>query len=153
MDSLEAKLRARFPRASKSFIEANADKLRSGDDEIPDKKPKQLRHGAPQPNQTEREFGAILAAQQIKTKILRYKFQGVTLLWGDGMRYTPDWWVTTGLCKLPDGRVYYSFKAIEVKGAKIWDRDIVRFKGAKAEWTEFDFEMWQKKEGRWNRLL
>jgi hypothetical protein len=35
-------------------------------------------------------------------------------------------------------------KLIEVKGGHIWDRDIVRFKGARAYWPEFAFEMHQK---------
>jgi hypothetical protein len=65
----------------------------------------------------------------------------VTLRWAD-MRYTPDFVVFH--------RAY--IKLIEVKGGHIWDRDIVRFKGARAYWPEFSFELWQKKQGQWKRL-
>jgi len=44
-------------------------------------------------------------------------------------------------------------KLIEVKGAHIYERDIVRFKGCAAEWGWlFRFEMWQWKEGAWTQL-
>jgi hypothetical protein len=42
---------------------------------------------------------------------------------------------------------------IEVKGPHIFDRDIVRFKGCRAEWPEFHFQMWQLKKGEWSRIL
>jgi hypothetical protein len=117
-----------------------------------DPKPKKLRGSAKEPNKTEAEFGVLLKAQRSRGEIIRYVYQGITLHWGGGMRYTPDWFVI--VTQAPT----YSFKAfrsrlIEIKGAKIWDRDIVRFKGCKAEWPEFEFEMWQRTEGRWNRLL
>jgi hypothetical protein len=110
----------------------------------PEAKPKKLRGGAKLPNKTEAEFGLILESQKGRGEIIRYVYQGITLHWGDGMRYTPDWFVI-----LP-ARIH---RCVEVKGARIWDRDIVRFKGCKAEWPEFEFEMHQKAEGRWQRIL
>ncbi len=60
------------------------------------------------------------------------------------MRYKPDFVVF--IEDMPT-------KLIEVKGGHIFDRDLVRFKGCRAEWkTWFDFEMWQKKAGQWTRL-
>jgi len=139
------KLKTIFPKASEDFIEANALKVpvASGEnDQLAKKKPHKLKLGR-QPNQTEAEMGRMLEVQRRQGEILRYIFEGIRLKWGDGMWYKPDWFVLT---------YSLNWRCIEVKGAKIWDRDIVRFKGARAAWPEFDFQMWQKKEGLWNQL-
>ena len=47
----------------------------------------------------------------------------------------------------------YRTKFIEVKGGHIWDRDIVRFKGCRAAWPQYEFEMWQLKKREWTRIL
>ena len=94
-------------------------------------------------NKTEREYGLVLEALKRRGEVLRYEYEGLTLRWAD-MRYTPDFVVFLPLSQ--------PLKLIEVKGAHIWDRDIVRFKGARAYWPEFRFEMWQKARGQWRRL-
>jgi len=94
-------------------------------------------------NRTEREFAAMLERQKRAREIVRYDFEGITLRWAD-MRYTPDF-VVIKFVPAP-------LNFIEVKGGHIWDRDIVRFKGARAYWPEFEFEMWQKRGTRWCRL-
>lgn len=102
--------------------------------------------GAKQPNGTERQYGLILEAQKRHGDIDEYRYEGLTLRWGDGMRYTPDyvvygWAIDRPIC-------------IEVKGAHIYDRDLVRYKGCRAEWKQhFDFQMHQKKAGTWSRIL
>ena len=102
------------------------------------------------PNKTEAEFALMLEAQKRKGEIVRYEFEGITLRWAD-MRYTPDFVVFEyDYNELPmyqgqQGRI----KLIEVKGGHIWDRDIVRFKGARAYWPEFAFEMHQKTKQGW----
>jgi hypothetical protein len=106
-----------------------------------------LRH-AKGPNKTEAEYGRILEAMKQRGEIIRYEFEGLTFRWLD-MRYTPDWIV---IYSSADAR-HHCFKAIEIKGAHIFDRDIVRFKGARALWPEIQFEMHQKKEGSWIRLF
>jgi hypothetical protein len=93
-------------------------------------------------NATESEFARILAAMRARGDIIRAEYEGLTLRWS-GMRYTPDF-VVFGLSE--------KITLIEIKGAHIWDRDLVRFKGARAYWPEFDFEMHQKREGAWKRL-
>lgn len=105
-------------------------------------------------NKTEAEFALTLEAQKRAGEILRYEFEGITLRWSD-MRYCPDF-VVVSEGKLPaeDEEAFYTFlkfKLIEVKGGHIWDRDIVRFKGARAYWPEFAFEMFQKTKNGWNR--
>jgi len=97
----------------------------------------------------------ILEAQLRKGEILRYVFEGITLRWAD-MRYTPDFLVfeyAEQWIGEQSGRINKpcEIKLIEVKGAHIWDRDIVRYKGARAYWPEFAFEMHQKTKQRWKR--
>jgi len=98
-------------------------------------------------NKTEREFSFILEAQKRTGEIDEWKFEGVRLLWGGGMTYTADFSVR----RTQRGRI----KVVEVKGAHIRDRDIVRFKGCRHELEEwFDFEFHQRnKDGTWTRLL
>lgn len=111
------------------------------------KKPKQLRGTEPpKMNGTEAEFEVLLKAQVAEGAIDDYRFQGTRLRWGGGMYYKSDF--TT---RRSDGVI----TVIEVKGPQIWDRDIVRFKGCRAEWKEwFIFEMWQRDANKtWSRLL
>ena len=105
-----------------------------------------LRGKAREMNKTEREFSVLLEARKRDGNLKEWKYEGVRLLWGDCMVYTADFSALR-----PDGFV----ELHEIKGPFIRDRDIVRFKGCRAEWKEwFCFEMHQRtKEGQWNRLL
>ena len=68
----------------------------------------------------------------------------MSLRWGKSMRYSPDF-LDENPCHRP--------RLIEVKGAHIYDRDIVRFKGCAAEWGWlFQFEMWMWKDRKWTRI-
>lgn len=95
-------------------------------------------------NKTESDFALILDGEKQAGRITRYIYEGLTLRWGDGMRYTPDFVAFPSFPGAPP-------MMIEVKGGHIWDRDIVRFKGAKASWPEFGFQMWQRKNGQWKK--
>lgn len=106
-----------------------------------------------QPNKTEAAFGLILEAgkQRGDNDVMSYKYEALTLRWGEDektgkiMRYTPDWVVR----RFGPGNT----RVIEVKGGHIWSRDLVRFRGVRAEWQWlFDFELWQKKGGEWRRI-
>lgn len=106
-------------------------------------------------NKTERDYSFRLEAMRQAGNINRWKFQGVRLLWGvdpktgRAMYYKPDFLVfmpSTG--SIVESRV----KLIEVKGPQIWDRDKVRFRGCRAEYPEFDFELWQREKGEWRKL-
>lgn len=157
-------LREMFPLGSKDFLAANEQPAPA--ENVVDHPDHVQKIRVPKgPNQTEAEFGRILEAQKQRGEILRYEYEGVTFRWSD-MRYTPDWFVVEALAILREtqvreqnyiwsvpGPAYYRLKSIEVKGAHIWDRDIVRFKGARAMWPEIQFEMWQKKAGQWTRLF
>lgn len=94
-------------------------------------------------NRTEQEFVLRLQEMRKRGEICRFIYEGITLRWAD-MKYTPDF------------VVFPSFPGalpmmIEVKGAHISYRDIVRFKGARAAWPEFAFSMWQKTRGQWRK--
>jgi hypothetical protein len=107
------------------------------------KKPRKLRE-PPQMNKGEREFSFILEAQKRLREISRWEHHAITLQWG-GVRYTPDLdvWVK-GVLK----------RFIEIKGGFLGHGDaIVKFKLAREHWPEFEWEMWQKERGQWNRLL
>ncbi len=73
----------------------------------------------------------------------------MSLRWGNCMYYKPDF--------MEDGRVngepILKPRLIEVKGAHIYSRDLVRFKGCAAEWGwHFTFELHQWKDRKWTRL-
>jgi len=102
---------------------------------------------------TERAYALVLEAQKRRGEIHRYQFQGITLRWGvdertgQYMRYTPDFVV------FPDEDV--TIKMIEVKGSHVLyvQQAMARFKGCRADWPEFEFEMWQLRNFQWARLL
>ena len=159
MKALNQKIATMFPKASKSFVEANPhltvpEVLSASTNES--KKPKKLR-GAPVPNKTESEFGIFLESQKSKGEILRYIYHGIKLQWGDGMYYTPDWFIVVAQARGEYRGAYrcVEWRCIECKGPHIHyaQQAIARFKGAKAAWPEIEFEFWQKTKDGWNRLL
>ncbi len=139
-----------FPRASKAFLEANSiptpltDAINSVQPIVATRSPYSKKMLM---NKTESEYAQILEIQKKRGENQRWEYEGITLKWA-GMRYTPDFVVFYRDIAGFQPRL----KFIEVKGGHIWDRDIVRFKGARAFYPEFQFEMWQKKKGEWKRL-
>lgn len=105
-------------------------------------------------NRTESAMAARLHAQQQRGEIEKFTFEGVRLKWGidektgQAMNYKADFSVVRR-----DINGVRTVALIEVKGAHIWSRDLVRFKGCRAEWPCFDFQMWQLKKGDWKKLL
>lgn len=101
-------------------------------------------------NKTEHEYSLILEAKKGRGEIAEYRFEGITLRWGKDpetgrcMTYTPDFvvWKDAG----PDMELH------EVKGGHMRSRDLVRFKGCRAEWWRYHFELHQKREGQWYRI-
>lgn len=101
-------------------------------------------------------MGMMLEVEKRDGKIVDYKFQGMALAWGIDpntgirLRYTCDWVVIESLEPLV-------IKIIECKGHgrhAISAEAKLRFKGCRAEWPMFKFELHQRdKDGAWNRLL
>lgn len=105
-------------------------------------------HRGKKPNGTEQRMLDLCAAKKRCGEIHSYVFEGMRLKWGDdgehpAMHYTADVVVTAGA----------KITLIEVKGAHIYDRDVVRFKGCRAEWPQFTFEMWQWADRQWTQIL
>lgn len=100
----------------------------------------------------EREYGLILEAMKRKGEVVDYRFQGMSLAWGKDpesgilMRYKCDYVV------ILDSEFYARFKIIECKGPHIYPQDLIRFKGCRAEWPMFQFEMWQLTATGWQRI-
>lgn len=100
------------------------------------KKPREM-------NKTEEEFSRILEAKVKRGELSEFRYEGMKLAWS-GMLYTPDFCAWDHLGAL----TFY-----EVKGAHIFSRDIVRFKGCRAQWPRYQFEMWQKSKREWRQIL
>jgi hypothetical protein len=115
----------------------------------------------PQPVQMSRpeiEMGMMLEAQKRAAEIVDYRFQGMSLAYspdpetGILLRYKCDYVVIT-LCD----HLASHIKVIECKGHgkhAISAAAKLRFKGAKAAWPMFKFEMHQRgRDGQWSRVL
>jgi hypothetical protein len=109
-------------------------------------------NGLPMPvkmTRPEREYGLILAAMKSRDEITDYRWQGMSLAWGEDpatgrlMRYKCDWLVISRA----------GFTLIETKGPHIFRKDVIRFKGCRAAWPMFKFEMHQLAQGAWRQIL
>jgi len=128
-----------FPKASKSFLEANAEASPQTHS------PKTVIHKS-RLNKTEAEFSLLLEAQKRKGEIDGWMFEGVKLRLADGCWYTPDFmtWSFAGKSVL--------LRFYEVKGAHVWDDAKVKYKVARHQIAWAKFECWQKLQGQWRRL-
>lgn len=130
----------------------------------------------PRMNGTETRYALILEAMKRRGDIVDYAYEPLKLRWLD-MNYKPDFVVQltqlpieklVDLCRAPalenliheslvttlsELRMHKHFRMVEIKGSQVWDRDIVRFKGARGIWSGFfEFEMHQWKGGEWARI-
>ena len=118
----------------------------------------------------EREYRLILEAMKRRGEIVDYRYQGMSLAWGEDpetgrlMRYKCDYLVinailpctgvtgpytvTIGDAEMPWARL----TLVETKGPHIYQKDLIRFKGCRAEWPMFKFEMHQLEKGAWRRV-
>lgn len=113
---------------------------------------------APTMNKTETAYSLILEAMKRRGDITDWEREGITLRWKDGMKYTPDFTVTSGTVgivrvgeTLPRECVALTF--IEVKGPKIEEDALVKFRSARDKWSRYRFEMWQLKAHAWTKVL
>lgn len=103
----------------------------------------------PRMNATEREYGLILEAMKRRGDISEYRPFGIRLEWGADpktgkpMVYSPDF-IVFHACFIA---------LVEVKGGYIHPQDWIRFKGCRAEWPMFRFELHQKTSEGWRKLL
>lgn len=140
-NSVPVSLGTMFPNASRAFIEANSSGSLTSVIEPPAPAPGPVARRE-RMNKTEREFAMIHGcADTFECLVLKWGRDEKT---GDQMRYTIDFLIRG------EGKP----RVIEVKGGFIRSRDLVRFKGCRAEWQWlFDFELHQKANGSWERIL
>ena len=123
--------------------QAAAQSLPSNPIEAPEGKTKKLR-SSPQPKtRPEVEMNAILGAMLRRSEIASFEFEGITLIYGDGARYTADFAVFQN-----DGRL----RLIEVKGPFIRRTGLQALQSAKAKYKLIRFELWQLTKGEWKQL-
>lgn len=120
---------------------------------IGSKLPKPVRMTIP-----EREFAMILEVQKRDGKILEYRPWGIKLAWGVDpktgkvMIYTPDFYVVRAAFR--QNPYISDILVVEVKGSELHQSAITRFKGCRACWPMFNFELHQRdKDGGWKRVL
>lgn len=104
-------------------------------------------------NKTESRFARLLEARVARGEIESFEYEGLTLRWPDGMRYTPDFVVVDATLSADAASAQspsVCITLIEVKGAYGWAKDIVRFRAARDKWgNRYRFEFWQEVDGKW----
>lgn len=100
-----------------------------------------IRQSSKRPNKTETRFELdYLKPMRHTGEIGHYRFEAHTLKLANGLRYTPDWSAVNAAGKL----VFW-----EVKGARIEEDAIVKFKTAPSSFPEHEFYLCQWKDGEW----
>ncbi len=142
-----------FPRASKSFLDANP----LSTPRIDGKMHVQVNVATPRRgvmNKTESSFAARLEAMKMRGDIESYHYEGMTLRWESGVdkhgnpifiRYTPDFVVFE--IEPPN-----NFYLVEVKGRFVkgkFERAVERFRHARTRWPHLNFQLWQKTKDGW----
>lgn len=125
----------------------------------------------PQPvkmSRPEKEMGMMLEAQKRAREIVDYRFQGMSLAYspdpetGIQLRYKCDYVVIERLEERKNIMDWplMSLSAIKIIECKGYGKHAIsaaaklRFKGAKAAWPMFQFEMHQRcQDGQWRRVL
>lgn len=100
----------------------------------------------------------MLEVQKSEGKILEYRPWGIKLAWGvdpktgRAMIYSPDFYVVRSAFR--QNPYMSDVVLIETKGSRLHQKDITRFKGARACWPMFNFELHQRNgDGTWHRVL
>lgn len=107
-------------------------------------------------NATERAFSLILEAQKRRGDILEWRFEGISLAWGIDPRtgkaqyYTPDFFVIDAAFR--QNPYISDIRLLEIKGAHVFEKDRIRYRGCRACWPRFQFEFHQKTKLGWNRI-
>lgn len=80
----------------------------------------------------ERAYADRLTSLQRAGDIKRWRYEAITLVLADGVRYTPDFFV-----ELWDGSTRFD----EVKGKHTWERAMVKLKAAATWFPNFQFNL------------
>jgi hypothetical protein len=141
----EAELRQKFPRASQSFLNQNAAITTMLKDKNAVQTPQKPIKGRSMSN-AELEYAMELEMMRRIGEIESWKYEGVTLKLADGCRYTPDFFVVVSSMIL-------RLRFVEIKGAKVWEDSIIKFKVAKEQnpWAEWQMHQ-RSKDGQWSQI-
>lgn len=105
----------------------------------------------------EREMALILEAQKRRGDILEWRFEGISLAWGvdpatgKQMWYTPDF-VIYGVKVEATQFIDTKLRLLETKGGRLFQAQLVRFRGCRACWPMFKFELHQLAQGAWSHV-
>lgn len=146
-------LRHLIPNGSKSFFEANpqlapmhaaASEAHAAAKSKAGKRRKEM-------NKTEERFAAFVLDPKVRQHDYEsYEYEGLTLRWPDGMRYTPDFVAIREVVGIGAKYPLVSIVLIEVKGAHQWAKDVVKFRAARDKWGHiYRFEFWTYQDGEW----
>jgi hypothetical protein len=139
-------LKAMFPRASKSFLDANNIIASSSDSSANGSEQQIKKIRVPKGmNKTETDFSHILEAQKRRGEILTYTYEGVTLSIGIGCKFTPDFFVVVSHDPL-------RLRCCETKGRHIWDDAKVKYRVARSIHSWAEWQLWQKVGGQWSMI-
>jgi len=94
-------------------------------------------------NKTEARYSQVLEGWKAIGLVREYRFEAVKFKLADATFYTPDFMVI---------RPTREIEFIEVKGGKIWDDAVVKFKVAAQSFPMFTWAMLQWKGGVWTEL-
>lgn len=124
----------------------------SGGSDTPQGAPKRRRRRVM--NATEREFSLFLQSLKDQGQIYNFVHEGITLRWGSKdaeLSYTPDFAVIESVEGIIKPKLVMTF--FEIKGAYAWQKDIVKFKAAKAAHPTFEFQLHEKGPDGWQRTI
>lgn len=108
----------------------------------------------PKMNKTERAYAAMLEMMKRNNEIIDYKFEGITVKLGNGVRYTADFMVIRTTQKVGE---YFDQRSValelhETKGPYIRDDARIKFQCARTQFPWFKWKMMQLKEGSWSEI-
>ncbi len=120
-----------------------------------DGKPRRAGKRRREMNGIERQFARLLEARVARGEIVSFEYEGLTLRWADGMRYTPDFMIVESITYVPPitehSFCHQRIILAEIKGAYAWRQDVVKFRAARANWPLFEFQYWQQVDGEWQQ--
>lgn len=99
----------------------------------------------PRMNKTERRYRDEILEPALRVGLIRkYRFEAINIRLGERTFHRPDFYVVTA-----EGEIQIH----EIKGGFVREDARMKFKTAAAEYSEWRWQMWQWKDGRWAVIL
>lgn len=108
-------------------------------------------------NKLEGAFSRLLQARRHRGEIVSFEYEGLTLRWGDGMRYTCDFKIVTSISapETENEGAATRVTLVEIKGAYCWKQDLVKYRAAAQHepWRRvYRFEWWEQIDRVWQQV-